>query len=84
MNEGDEDFELDQLAAEYKKKGGRIVGDEAVNKRRRSDAKDNYSDDSDDSDYDVEESLATKPDKAEKKSKKAEKDGFEIVPAGMS
>lgn len=87
-DEGDEDFELDQLAAEYKKKGGKIVGDDKTGKKRKRDAMDTFSDDSDDSDEsmdsDVEDDkmVSSKPSKAEKKSKKSEEDGFEIVPQG--
>lgn len=95
MNEGDEDFELDQLAAEYHKRGARVVGEEMLestsgkSKKRPVDRSDLYSDDSgdSDSDYDVEESVGEKKrSKAEKKFKKETlKDGFEVVPkqAGM-
>ncbi|XP_034252036.1 pre-rRNA 2'-O-ribose RNA methyltransferase FTSJ3 [Thrips palmi] len=85
MSEGDEDFELDQLAAEYKRKGGRIVGEDAAFKRSRTDSMDNYSDDSDDSmnsDYNVQEAVGNKLSKAEKKAKKSEENGFEVVPQG--
>lgn len=82
MSEADEDFELDQLAAEYHKRGGRILGEERRGKKRTVDPEDQYSEDENsDSDYDVEQSVTTKPNKSEKKAKKeAVKDGFEVVP----
>lgn len=83
MSEADEDFELDQLAEEYHKRGGRILGEEKRGKKRTVDPEDQFSDDEDsaDSDYDIEQSITAKPDKAVKKAKKeAVKDGFEVVP----
>ena len=87
VSEADEDFELDKLAEEYHRKGGRIIGAEIERGQKRSfDPQDQYSDEeSIDSDYDVEQSITEKPSKAEKKKKKeAQQDGFEIVPQGSA
>lgn len=94
-NEKDEDLELDQMVEEYKKKGGRILGEDdsadsenedkgkkgkdLQKEKNEDDDDDGYTDDTD-SDYDVEDMMA--PNKKVKKNKVGGKDGFEIVPQG--
>ncbi|KAI4475588.1 hypothetical protein M0804_014214 [Polistes exclamans] len=83
-DEKDEDFELDKMIETYKKKGGKIVGEE----RKEMEQEDGDDDDDDDtnvesnvenddtdSNYDVEEMMA--PNKQVKKI--GGKDGFEVV-----
>lgn len=81
-NEVDEDYEIDKMIEVYKKKGGKIIGDNdkedtlANKKSKGSNSDDNEDGDSDyDSDYNVDEVIAP-----EIKSKKVGgKDGFEVV-----
>ncbi|XP_012282783.1 pre-rRNA processing protein FTSJ3 [Orussus abietinus] len=76
-NEEDEDFEVDRMVEEHKKKGGRLYGDEDSKETEVEDKTDNSEESSSDSgsDYDVEEMMGS-----QKKSQKiGGKQGFEVV-----
>lgn len=80
-HEDDADYELDKMIEQYKRKGGRILGEEKkteekINKENNKEKKRKVSESDDtNSDYDVEEMMASK-----KKIKKVGgKDGFEVV-----
>ena len=94
-NEKDEDLELDLMVEEYKKKGGRILGEDDsadnenedkgkkgkdLKKEKNEDDDDDDDTDDTDSDYDMEDMMA--PNKTVKKNKVGGKNGFEIVPQG--
>jgi len=77
-NEDDADYELGKMIEEYKKKGGRVLGEEKkveekVEEKSKRKRKISESDDNN-SDYDMEEMMAPK-----KVKKIGGKDGFEIV-----
>lgn len=77
-DEKDEDFELDKMIENYKRKGGKIVGEEKEQMEKEEDDTDagsNYASDDTDSNYDVEEMMA--PNKKVKKI--GGKDGYEVV-----
>lgn len=77
-DEKDEDFELDKMIENYKRKGGKIVGEEKEQMEKEeddTDAESNYASDDTDSNYDVEEMMA--PNK--KVRKIGGKDGYEVV-----
>nr|XP_034175110.1 pre-rRNA 2'-O-ribose RNA methyltransferase FTSJ3 [Osmia lignaria] len=62
-DEKDEDLELDKMVEDYKKKGGRIIGDNPAENNRDNKTLENSHDNDDDqgdsdSDYDVEEMMA--------------------------
>ncbi|KZC12984.1 PREDICTED: pre-rRNA processing protein FTSJ3 [Dufourea novaeangliae] len=81
-DEKDEDFELDKMVEEYKKKGGRIIGDDSMGKENnikkvRNEKDDDTEDTDSGSDYDMEEMMA--PNKIDKKKRVGGKNGFEIV-----
>nr|CAD7431370.1 unnamed protein product [Timema monikensis] len=77
-DEKDEDYELDKMVEEYKKKGVKLVGE--MNKDRKGKMKSSDYESDGDSDYDVEE-LVTKPVAGKKNKKQVEgKDGFTVVP----
>lgn len=77
-NENDADYELDKMIEQYKKRGGRILGEEnkvekKTDEKPKQKRKISESDDTN-SDYDIEEIMAPK-----KVKKIGGKDGFEIV-----
>lgn len=77
-NEDDADYELDKMIEQYKKKGGRVLGEEKkveekVDEKPKQKRKISESDDIN-SDYDMEEMMAPK-----KIKKIGGKNGFEVV-----
>ncbi|KAM0725648.1 pre-rRNA 2'-O-ribose RNA methyltransferase FTSJ3 [Formica fusca] len=76
-NEDDEDYELNKMIEQYKKKGGHILGEEEKTEKKINKEKKRKVNESDDtnSDYDMEEMMASK-----KVKKIGGKDGFEVVP----
>ncbi|XP_076168438.1 pre-rRNA 2'-O-ribose RNA methyltransferase FTSJ3 [Ptiloglossa arizonensis] len=90
-NEKDEDFELDKMIEQYKKKGGRLIGEdnekENIVKRERKvkkeqngvgdDDDDDDDDDSENSDYDMQEIMVSNTNVKTKKV--GGKNGFEVV-----
>ncbi|XP_031838582.1 pre-rRNA 2'-O-ribose RNA methyltransferase FTSJ3 [Nomia melanderi] len=89
-DEKDEDFELDKMVEEYKKKGGRIIGDDSTNSEKenkvnKKNIKENAVEDdvdstedssNSDSDYDMEEMMVSNKGN---KTKVHAKNGFTVV-----